>query len=105
MCALEEIGLSYKLIISINLCVYIDITSFIVQGNSNQVPLTINVINENDNIPKFNLPSYVSYIMEGETELDPPLTVQVLQLFPHIILGSQKFPCSYYSKVNTGHAT
>lgn len=41
------------------------------------VPLTIHVIDENDNSPKLGLPSYFRYIKEGETIPSPALKVQV----------------------------
>ncbi|KAI0218135.1 Cadherin-87A [Lamellibrachia satsuma] len=40
------------------------------------VPLTIHVIDENDNSPKLGLPSYFRYIKEGETIPSPALKVQ-----------------------------
>jgi len=41
------------------------------------VPLTIRVLDQNDNSPKLGLPMYFRYIKEGETSPTPHLQVQV----------------------------
>ena len=41
------------------------------------VPLTITVLDENDNEPRFSIPEYVSYIKEGNTIPDPAIQVKV----------------------------
>ena len=47
------------------------------EGQLTTVPLTIRVINENDNAPRFLVRNYTSYINEGEFVPNPRVLVQV----------------------------
>ena len=60
------------------------------------VPLEITVTDDNDNSPKFDIPTYVSYITEGETVPEPPIQVQVSVRPTHTSTGEcQNHPYKY----------
>ena len=51
------------------------------EGYLSQVPLTIRILDENDNAPIFQLGNYESYIKEGEINPVPAINVEVKILF------------------------
>ncbi len=53
------------------------------------VPVTVNILNENDSPPKFTQLEYISYIVEGSTIPNPQVTVQVSTFFLLYLLDHQ----------------